>query len=89
MKHGFTSLNHVCCRQVNFEPPRVSLPGGIHLAVGPTSSVVLTTTYLDDQVRLGRGSRGSSFVFTRGGASNHAGDACPYPVTHASPGAIQ
>ena len=44
------------------------------MAVGPTSSVVLTTTYLDDQVRLGRGSRGSSFVFTRGGASDDAGD---------------
>ena len=67
--------------QVAFEPPRVSLPGGVNLAVGPTSSVVLTTTYLDDRVRLGRGSRGSSFVFTRGGAAddagnNHLGVAC-------------
>lgn len=59
--------------QVSFEPPRVSLPGGISLAVGPTSSVVLGTTYLDERVRLGKGGRGSRFVFTRGGACEHAG----------------
>lgn len=59
--------------QVSFEPPRVSLPGGISLAVGPTSSVVLSTTYLDERVRLGKGGRGSRFVFTRGGACEHAG----------------
>lgn len=59
--------------QVTFEPPRVSLPGGISLAVGPTSSVVLSTTYLDERVRLGRGGRGSSFVFTRGGVCENAG----------------
>ena len=59
--------------QVSFEPPRVSLPGGISLAVGPTSSVVLSTTYLDERVRLGRGGRGSSFVFTRGGVCGNAG----------------
>ena len=59
--------------QVSFEPPRVSLPGGISLAVGPTSSVVLSTTYLDERVRLGKGGRGSSFVFTRGGVCEHAG----------------
>ena len=59
--------------QVDFEPPRLSLPGGICLAVGPTSSVVLATTYLDKRVRLGRGGRGSSFVFTRGGPCESAG----------------
>ena len=59
--------------QVSFEPPRVSLPGGISLAVGPSSSVVLSTTYLDERVRLGKGGRGSSFVFTRGGVCEHAG----------------
>ncbi|KAL3137903.1 hypothetical protein ABBQ38_005152 [Trebouxia sp. C0009 RCD-2024] len=59
--------------KVSFEPPRVSLPGGISLAVGPTSSVVLSTTYLDERVRLGKGGRGSRFVFTRGGACEHAG----------------
>lgn len=51
----------------------MSLPGGICLAVGPTSSVVLATTYLDKRVRLGRGGRGSSFVFTRGGPCESAG----------------
>lgn len=59
--------------RVDFEPPRLELPGGINLAVGPTSSVVLSTTYLDERVRLGRGGRGSSFVFTKGGQSDHAG----------------
>ncbi|KAK9829022.1 hypothetical protein WJX72_003469 [[Myrmecia] bisecta] len=59
--------------QVFFEPPRVALAGGIELIIGPASSVVLTTTYLDERVRLGRGSRGSLFVFTRGGQSDQAG----------------
>lgn len=59
--------------KVDFEPPTLSLPGGICLAVGPTSSVVLATTYLDKRVRLGRGGRGSSFVFTRGGPCESAG----------------
>ena len=51
----------------------VSLPGGIHTRIGPPSSVVLKTTYLDERVRLGKGSRGSLFVFTRGGESERAG----------------
>lgn len=41
---------------------------------GPSSSVILTTTWLDDRVRLGRGSRGSRFVFLRGGYARSAGD---------------
>lgn len=32
---------------------------------GPTSDVLLKTTYLDDQVRLGVGGRGSLFIFKR------------------------
>ena len=40
---------------------------------GPPSSVVLKTTYVDERVRLGKGSRGSLFVFTRGGAADAAG----------------
>lgn len=59
--------------QVNFQPPRVSLPGGINVAIGPSSSVELTTTYLDERVRIGQGSRGSLFVFTRGGSADNAG----------------
>jgi hypothetical protein len=33
--------------------------------IGPKSSVVLGTQYLDETIRLGKGSRGSYFVFTR------------------------
>lgn len=69
----YANVNGCSAVQVSFEPPRVSLPGGISLAVGPTSSVVLSTTYLDERVRLGKGGRGSRFVFTRGGACEHAG----------------
>lgn len=56
--------------KVCFEPPVLSLPGGIHTRIGPPSSVVLTTTYLDEKVRLGLGSRGSRFVFSRGGTAD-------------------
>lgn len=59
--------------QVDFEPPRMTLEGGIDLPIGPTSDVVLTTTYVSPTVRLGRGSRGSLFVFTKGGAADQAG----------------
>ncbi len=38
------------------------------------SVVQLRTTYLDERVRLGKGSRGSLFVFTRGGAADRAGE---------------
>lgn len=56
-----------------FEPPVLSLGSSVHLRIGPPSSVVLTTTYLDQRVRLGKGSRGSLFVFTRGGDADSAG----------------
>ncbi|KAL4425751.1 hypothetical protein ABPG75_009767 [Micractinium tetrahymenae] len=58
--------------KVFFEPPVLSLPGGVHIRIGPPSSVVLKTTYVDERVRLGLGSRGSYFVFTRGGAADAA-----------------
>lgn len=48
-----------------FDPPEITLGGLPTFRVGPKSSVVLSTTYLDDRVRLGKGSRGSLFVFTR------------------------
>ena len=38
---------------------------------GPPSDVVLDTTYLDDTFRLGRGSRGSTFIFKRLGESDN------------------
>ncbi len=66
-------LSAVGSLQVFFDPPVISLPGGIHTRIGGPSTVVLTTTYLDDRVRLGRGSRGSLFVFTRGGKADQAG----------------
>ncbi|GLC43911.1 hypothetical protein PLESTB_000922200 [Pleodorina starrii] len=58
--------------QVLFEPPVLSVANSLHLRIGQPSSVVLTTTYLDERVRLGKGSRGSLFVFTRGGAADAA-----------------
>ena len=48
-----------------FDPPRITLGGLPSFSVGPKSSVVLSTTYVDDAIRLGKGSRGSLFVFTR------------------------
>lgn len=59
--------------QVNFEPPELALPG-LSLRIGPESSVVLTTSYLDETIRLGKGSRGSRFIFVRGGDADSAGD---------------
>lgn len=54
--------------QVNFERPRLCL-GAAVFQFGPRSMVQLTTTYLDDRVRLAVGSRGSLFVFAKGGAA--------------------
>lgn len=48
-----------------FDPPQLTVGGLPTLTFGPKSSVVLSTTYLDERVRLGKGSRGSLFVFTR------------------------
>lgn len=55
--------------QVDFEPPRISL-GRLVFQFGPRSIVKLKTTYLDDRVRIGIGSRGSLFVFTKGEAAH-------------------
>ncbi|KXZ55844.1 hypothetical protein GPECTOR_2g1395 [Gonium pectorale] len=59
--------------QVLFEPPVLTVADKLHLRIGGFSSVVLSTTYLDERVRLGKGSRGSLFVFTRGGRADEAG----------------
>ncbi len=59
--------------KVQFEPPELSLGSAVVLRIGPPSSVQLTTTYLDEHVRLGLGSRGSLFVFRRGGVSDREG----------------
>lgn len=52
----------------------IALAAVAGLVAGPPSSVQLSTTYLDDKVRLGKGSRGSLFVFARGGAAERAGE---------------
>ena len=57
-----------------FDPPRITLGGLPSFGIGPKSSVVLSTTYLDERVRLGRGSRGSLFVFTRKSSERAARD---------------
>ena len=64
--------------QVLFQPPRITLGRDINVPIGPKSSVVLTTTYLTPTFRLGKGSRGSLFVFTKGGPADNAGQLC-YP----------
>lgn len=51
--------------EASFGSPGISIAGGPKLRLGPKSKVVLSTTYLDDRVRLGKGSRGSLFVFKR------------------------
>ena len=58
--------------KVFFEPPVLGFPFGIVARIGPPSTVVLKTTYVDERVRIGKGSRGSLFVFTRGGAADEA-----------------
>eukprot|EP00850_Spirogloea_muscicola_P007648 SM000039S14478 [mRNA] locus=s39:348514:349899:- [translate_table: standard] len=50
--------------KVDFEPPQLTL-GPLHFTYARTSTVRLSTTYLDERLRLGRGSRGSVFVFAR------------------------
>lgn len=60
--------------KASFDSPGISVGGGPKLRIGPKSSVILSTTYLDDSMRLGKGSRGSLFVFTRKSAEQHARD---------------
>lgn len=47
-----------------FEAPEVSL-GSFKMQYGGNSTVKLAILYLDDVVRIGRGSRGSLFIFKR------------------------
>ncbi|GFY96691.1 plastid-lipid associated protein PAP [Actinidia rufa] len=50
--------------QVVFEAPELKV-GGLEFKYGGESEVKLEITYIDDKVRLGKGSRGSLFVFQR------------------------
>lgn len=55
--------------RADFDPPRIVLARRnsslVNLSIGPPSSVVLDTPYCDDRIRIGKGSRGSWFVFKR------------------------
>lgn len=50
--------------QVVFEPPELKV-GGLEFTYGGESEVKLEITYVDEKIRLGKGSRGSLFVFQR------------------------
>lgn len=50
--------------QVVFEPPELKV-GGAEFTHGGESEVKLEITYIDEKIRLGKGSRGSLFVFQR------------------------
>ncbi|XP_002527973.2 probable plastid-lipid-associated protein 8, chloroplastic [Ricinus communis] len=50
--------------QVIFEAPQLKV-GALELQYGGQSEVKLQITYIDDKIRLGKGSRGSLFVFQR------------------------
>jgi hypothetical protein len=66
--------------RARFESPRITLGGLPSFSVGPKSSVVLSTTYLDEDVRLGKGSRGSLFVFARKSAAQAERDRARWKV---------
>ncbi|KAK8597389.1 hypothetical protein V6N13_094803 [Hibiscus sabdariffa] len=52
--------------QVVFEPPELRV-GAMDFRYGGESEVKLQITYIDEKIRLGKGSRGSLFVFLRRG----------------------
>eukprot|EP00793_Prasinoderma_coloniale_P006183 PRCOL_00004658-RA len=62
--------------RVRFERPRLRL-GPLSLRFGPESEVELYTPYCDSRVRLGLGSRGSRFVFTRDAPPRARADELP------------
>lgn len=54
--------------RADFDSPRIVVSGKrpwVSLSLGPKSNVVLDTPYCDDRIRIGKGSRGSFFVFVR------------------------
>ena len=50
--------------QVIFAPPELKI-GSLGFQYGSQSEVKLEITYIDEKIRLGKGSRGSLFVFVR------------------------
>ncbi|XP_011008659.1 PREDICTED: probable plastid-lipid-associated protein 8, chloroplastic [Populus euphratica] len=53
-----------CWIQVIFEAPQLKV-GSLEFQYGGESEVKLKITYIDEKIRLGKGSRGSLFVFQR------------------------
>ena len=51
--------------EVVFEPPELKIGPILEFQYGGQSEVKLQITYIDDKIRLGKGSRGSLFVFQR------------------------
>jgi hypothetical protein len=68
LKKPLLPLSNLAVRAY-FDPPRIVLGKSgrfVNLAVGPTSSVVLDTTYNDDRLRIGMGgTSGTKFLFGR------------------------
>jgi len=56
--------------RANFDPPRIFFGKRIGFSIGPASSVVLDTPFCDDCIRIGKGSRGTLFVFQRTAADD-------------------
>lgn len=50
--------------EVKFEPPVLTI-GTLDFKYGGQSEVKVEITYVDEKIRLGKGSRGSVFVFQR------------------------
>lgn len=50
--------------EVIFEPPQLKI-GSLDFQYGWESEVKLEISYIDENIRLGKGSRGSLFVFVR------------------------
>ncbi|CAI5509566.1 unnamed protein product [Closterium sp. Naga37s-1] len=63
LKGTFEPLDNKWVRAV-FEAPNLAL-GSLKFSYGGQSSVRLSVSYLDDRIRIGRGSQGSIFVFAR------------------------
>ncbi|CAI5478316.1 unnamed protein product, partial [Closterium sp. Yama58-4] len=63
LKGTFEPLDNKWVRAV-FEAPNLAL-GPLKFSYGGQSSVRLSVSYLDERVRIGRGSQGSVFVFAR------------------------
>eukprot|EP01024_Parvocaulis_polyphysoides_P034708 TRINITY_DN30745_c0_g2_i1.p3 TRINITY_DN30745_c0_g2~~TRINITY_DN30745_c0_g2_i1.p3 ORF type:complete len:137 (-),score=16.08 TRINITY_DN30745_c0_g2_i1:277-687(-) len=55
-----------------FDSPTICFLNLFSFTFGRKSKIALKTTYLDDQIRLGKGGYGSLFVFQRGGESDDA-----------------